>query len=163
MKNDSKSATVKLIAAHKTALTADKLFDRPFPEAEEWARKYAVEFFDSGEAEPVPRFLRLMWDDYNNLLRRLSDEKRIMLRQSITQGMIDNLSYRQIAALIQADYAFSEASANLIASTEIGNANCHGQYIAYRRAGLKSKKWLLSNDEGVCSICEVNADRKSVV
>lgn len=137
----SRLAIATISAMPGEEVTADSLFNRAFPEADTWAAQHVGELITKdGNGGP------------------LADATRNMLRRTITQAMSDNLSEAQLAAILQTDYAFSDTRAELIARTEIGNANAHGQLTAYAAAGMKSKQWLLSNLDNPCPICTANAD-----
>lgn len=87
----------------------------------------------------------------------LADTTRTMLRRSLADALARGLTPDELAGELMEDYAFSDVRALLIAETEIAMANSHGQLAGYAAAGLKQKRWLLSNDEGVCPVCEANA------
>ncbi|MFI5266771.1 MAG: phage portal protein [Chloroflexota bacterium] len=89
----------------------------------------------------------------------LSDTTRAMLKRSLTDAFNRGLTPDALAAELIEDYAFSDTRALLIAETEIAMANSHGQLMGYTAAGLTEKSWLLSNDEGVCPVCEGNAKK----
>lgn len=84
---------------------------------------------------------------------------RRMIRETISQGLSDNLSMADIGGLLEEGFAFSEERARLIAATEITSANSMGALSGYQEAeeeGVKLKKsWLVLEDG--CSICDANA------
>ncbi len=104
----------------------------------------AVEFADMRAAE---------------LVSELTEATRHMLRASIAQGLRDNLGLAGVVAQLQSAYAFSYARAQLIAETEIGNANGAGRLVGLEQAeaiGVEvRKKWLA--EAGACAICQANA------
>jgi uncharacterized protein with gpF-like domain len=110
-------------------------------DAVSWAREHAAELLGKDAAGG-----------------QIAESTRAMLARTIAQGMSQGMTVDEIAALLVEDYAFSDTRAQLIAETEVANASSNGQLLGYQGAGLKWKKWLLSNDEGVCLVCEANAD-----
>jgi hypothetical protein len=82
------------------------------------------------------------------------------IRDAVVSGLSDGLTKDEIADLIQELPSFSADRADLIASTEIGNANSQGSLQGYRQAesdGANVKKvWLLTDD--ACDECVDNAD-----
>lgn len=123
---------------------SDNIVDRVNERALNWARERAAELvsFDD-DADPL-----------------LAQTTREMLRATIAKGIEDNIGMPEIAKQIEANYAFSEERAYVIASTEITSANSEGALNSYREAeeeGVKVKKsWLRLGD--ACSICVGNAD-----
>lgn len=90
----------------------------------------------------------------------LTDSTRDMIRGTIATGMADNLSAEDIADLLEDAYAFSPERADIIAMTEIAQANSEGALDGYREAagiGVKVRKsWLMLED--ACPVCQENAD-----
>lgn len=82
---------------------------------------------------------------------------RDMIRQAIAKAMEQDQSLTGIADMLQTTYAFSPERADLIARTEVGNAQGTGAWIGAKAVGMKAKKWLKSNDEGICALCDANA------
>ncbi|TAN06952.1 MAG: hypothetical protein EPN38_06550 [Rhodanobacteraceae bacterium] len=76
---------------------------------------------------------------------------------TLTNAIADKLTYRQIAALVEREYGYNRIRAELIAHTEVALATSRGNYAHSVLIGMKVKKWLLSNDPGVCSACQENA------
>lgn len=91
---------------------------------------------------------------------KLADATRDMIRQAITTALDNHDSDAAIADMLRDAYAFSEQRAELIARTEVGNALGAGSFIGAKAVGMEEKRWLLSNDEGVCPRCEANAAEK---
>lgn len=86
----------------------------------------------------------------------LVDATRAMLRRTLAQAVRDKMTDRQIADLLQNDYAFSRERAELIARTEVRNAVGRGRLAGAQRVGMQSKDWRVSDDEGPCPLCEAN-------
>lgn len=86
----------------------------------------------------------------------LADATRNMLRSTLKQAVADKLSDKQIADLLERDYAFSTERAQLIARTEVRNAIGHGALAGAQRVGMQVKGWRVSDDEGPCPLCEAN-------
>ena len=97
---------------------------------------------------------------------RIDDTTRDMIRQTIADGLDENIGMDEIAANIEDSYGFSEERADLIARTEISRANSEGALEGARGArdelGLGIKKvWLLApdyQDQDDDGICQDNAD-----
>ncbi len=86
----------------------------------------------------------------------ITDGTRELLRADIEQAMEEGWSTAKLADVIEDNYAFSEARAEMIARTETARADMHGSMIAYRESGMVSgKEWLLGGDS--CPLCEANA------
>ncbi|MDE1988889.1 MAG: phage portal protein [Betaproteobacteria bacterium] len=90
----------------------------------------------------------------------LADATRNMIRRTITKALEDKLTNQQITDLLMGDHAFSRARAELIARTEVHNAEGHGGYFGAQRVGMGAKKWLLSGRDDPCPICIGNAAQK---
>lgn len=95
----------------------------------------------------------------------ITQSTRDDLRALITKGLEDNIGEDAIAESIQSGFMFSAARAEMIAMTEIANANeqgkLNGWQTASSEAGVKMLKgWQTSNDEDeVCEVCEGNEDQ----
>lgn len=90
----------------------------------------------------------------------LADATRDMIRDTIVQGLEDNIGMPAIAQALEDNYAFSGERAELIAATEVTNANSMGSLAAFEEAqtlGIQIRKsWLILMD--ACAICTENAD-----
>lgn len=94
----------------------------------------------------------------------VSESTREQLRQIIAGGLQDNVGKDGIVQRILESTTFSPERAELIANTEIGNANSAGVLDGFRAArdlGLKVKKIWLVDDEP-CVICEINAAQGAI-
>lgn len=89
----------------------------------------------------------------------LADATRNMLRRTLKQAIADKLTDKQIADLLERDYAFSAERAQVIARTEVRNAIGHGALAGAQRVGMAVKRWRLSDDEGPCPECTANAEQ----
>lgn len=87
----------------------------------------------------------------------LLDTTREMIRQTIAKAIADGETDAAIAKALADSYAFSDQRADLIARTEVRNALGEGGLIGAKSVGMDEKRWLLSNDEGPCPVCEANA------
>lgn len=134
----SKVAIAKVTVSDPDLVTAD-ITDMANQDAIAWAAEHAAD---------------LLGKDGSG--GQIAEATRNMVRHTIATGMAQGKSQDEIAADLMEDYAFTDARAKLIAETEVANASANGQLVGYTAAGLKFKKWLLSNDEGVCPICEGN-------
>lgn len=90
----------------------------------------------------------------------LLDTTRDMIRQTIADGIENNLSTSEIGDALEEAYAFSDDRAQLIAATEITSANSQGALAGYQEAAAAGvnvqKSWLVLEDG--CDICQENAD-----
>jgi hypothetical protein len=89
-----------------------------------------------------------------------------MISRVITEGLADNIGNRAIIDKIET-LGFSSARAELIAFTEIGNANSNAALEALKGAadsGLTvTKAWLTAGDDRVDEdICEANEDEGDI-
>lgn len=91
----------------------------------------------------------------------LAESTRKRIRAAITEGLEDNIGRRGIEQMLVDDFAFSEERAELIAGTEIGNANSFGSHEGLRRAqaaGVQVEhRWLCEED--ACEICQANQEQ----
>jgi len=121
-----------------------KLVNQVNERAVAWAKTHAADLVGRSE-DPV-------W--------ALTDSTRDMIRGTIATGMADNLSAEEIADLLEDAYAFSPERADIIAMTEIAQANSEGALDGYREAagiGVNVRKsWLMLED--ACPVCQENAD-----
>ena len=114
------------------------IFGGKDPDAIAWAKEHAVKMLTSdGEGG------------------ELVESTRDMIRQAIAKAMQDDDSLTGIADMLQNTYAFSPERAELIARTEVRNAQENGRMIGAKAVGMKSKRWV--EDPDPCSICIANA------
>lgn len=144
--NGAKLGAARIIAADPKitdtfAEGVASIFAGKDPDAIAWASEHAAEL--------------LLIDGSGG---ELVESTRNMIRQTITTLLQDPYSdIPDIAKALQDAYAFSPERAELIAATELHNAQEQGGYRGAVQVGCKFKKWLLSNDEGVCTSCAGNA------
>lgn len=97
------------------------------------------------------------------LITELEEGTRTLIRKTISTAIAEQWSVNELADELAKDYAFSPQRAATIASTEMNDALTQSQLAAWRESGVVvAKRWLLSNDEGVCPICSGNADEGRV-
>lgn len=110
--------------------------------AEQWARRRAGELIGKN-----PRGTG-----------ELAETTRKRIRNVIADGLQENIGRDGIIARLEEDFAFSPERAELIANTEISNANSEGSMQGYRQAeetGLTVLKgWLCEPD--ACDVCLEN-------
>lgn len=116
------------------------MLDHQDPNAVEWARQRAGEMLSDSGIEG-----------------KLADSTRDMVKQLITNALEEKVTDKEIARRLADAYAFSPERAELIARTEVRNALGAGGLAGAKAVGMQSKRWLLSNDEGPCPLCESNA------
>ena len=99
-------------------------------------------------------------DQAAELVSDIDDATRNMLQDVIADGLEDNVGLDGIVDAIVDSGAFSEKRAELIANTEVRNANERGVLEGLRgaeRAGNRTKKtWLVGPSP--CELCQENAD-----
>lgn len=88
------------------------------------------------------------------LVTNVSDSTKRMLAASIANGIEDGLSISDIADKLEANFAFSEERARLIARTEVATADGAGNMAGYVAGGVKKKEWLA--EANACDICKAN-------
>lgn len=94
------------------------------------------------------------------LVTDITDSTRTMLRDLIVNGLSDNIGLEEIAASIVSSTGFSQERADLIARTEVADANSQAALEGYRgaaEAGVQvQKEWLLGPNP--CEVCQENAE-----
>lgn len=95
----------------------------------------------------------------------ISDTTRDRIREIVADAFTKETSIAEIAqeieGALQAEAAngdiFSPERARLIAETEVANAQSAGNYSVWNGSGLVTHlKWLTSEDEKVCEVCDEN-------
>lgn len=95
----------------------------------------------------------------------ITDTTRDRIREIVADSFSEETPIEEIKAAIQealeeeavGNGIFSEARAALIAQTEVSNAQAGGNFTVWRESGVVEKlKWLTSEDELVCTVCEGN-------
>lgn len=119
------------------------IFGGKDPDATAWAAEHAAEMLGKDGAGG-----------------KLADTTREMVRETLVQALKDDASHTGLADILETAYAFSPERAELIARTEVGNAQGKGAYFGAAAVGMKAKRWLLSNDEGICVPCQRNAKQE---
>ena len=76
-----------------------------------------------------------------------------LVAETIKQGESLNTLQRQL----RTDFAFSPERARTIARTETAKALGQGQKTAAKSQGRSQKRWVSQGDDGVSSLCELNA------
>lgn len=136
--NGSKIALLRVKVSYPENVTDDMIGIRD-PRAVKWAQEHAAEMIaqDGSGGE-------------------LMDSTRRMIQDAIIEGIKADQSRKAIAESLVQAYAFAPERAELIAATEVRNAEGHGKLSGYKHGKLTEKHWLKSNDEGVCTLCEDN-------
>jgi SPP1 gp7 family putative phage head morphogenesis protein len=90
---------------------------------------------------------------------RIDESTREMLRELVVNALTDGWSADTLADEITAAEAFSPERAEMIARTEIANADMQGTMTGYRTSGLVAgKRWLTSHDDKVSDECAESED-----
>ena len=95
------------------------------------------------------------------LVKGLEETTLKAIRGDLAASIELGMSVDEIAAVLEKDYAFSEARAELIAQTERAFADVAGNMAAYRESGVvQGKEWVLGSEhpDGLDCNCEDNAD-----
>lgn len=93
----------------------------------------------------------------------LGDSTRLLIRSTIAEALENGWSVPELSDVLQSNYAFSPDRADTIADTELRTAINQGELRSWKASGVViGKEWLLSNDEGVCDICEGNAAQGTI-
>ncbi len=87
----------------------------------------------------------------------ITDGTREMLRSMISDAIEEGWSPRKLADAIEGHTAFGEARADMIARTEIANADVQGNMAAYRESGVEKKEWILGSEHDDEDECDENA------
>jgi hypothetical protein len=142
--NGSKQQVARIIVSDPDVATDAKeavqaIFGGKDPDAIKWASEHAVKMLGKDGAGG-----------------ELAETTREMIRQTITTALQNDVSLTEMADLLQNAYAFSDDRAELIAITEIHNAQGKGALSGALAVGMKAKHWLVSNDENKCVPCVSN-------
>lgn len=87
------------------------------------------------------------------LVTRISESTREMLRADVADAMENGDSNDDLAATLEDNYGFSADRADMIARTETAYADVAGNLEAYRASGVVAgKKWITG--EGCCDLCD---------
>lgn len=93
----------------------------------------------------------------------ITESTRELLRADVKAAIEEGLSTDELAARLAESYAFSDDRAEMIARTEIANADIEGSLIAYRESGVvDGKEWLLSSEHNEPDECDDAADMSPV-
>lgn len=126
--------------------TGSSLFDLEPARAADYAAKRAGELIGAGPTGG-----------------ELADSTRYLIRGTITQALEEGWTTDELSKALSDEYAFSPDRADTIAMTEERTALHAGAIQGWRESGqVVGKTWLLSNDEGVCDICESNAEQGTI-
>jgi SPP1 gp7 family putative phage head morphogenesis protein len=87
------------------------------------------------------------------LVTKVSDSTRDMLRSDVAQAMEEGSSNQDLADTIAQNYGFSDERSMVIARTETAYADVAGNLQAYRESGVvEGKKWITG--DGCCDECQ---------
>lgn len=125
-------------AAHEAAMQSLDNDSFDLDAATKWAESRAAE---------------LLGDDGANGF--LADATQTMLQRALEAGGTTDAD--GMKAVIGSAYGLSLGRAEVIGRTEILNAIGQGSFLGAQAAGYAAKRWLKSELEGVCPVCEVNA------
>lgn len=136
------------ILAHAEAIRAEcartsgAIFGGKNPDAIAWAHDHATDLLIHGPTG-----------------ESLQDRERLLIRQTVLTAMREDTSLVALAESLRTVHGFSVEAAHVLSWTEMGCAQGHGALAGAIAVGMKAKKWLVSNDPGVCLGCLANADQ----
>lgn len=100
-------------------------------------------------------------DSTAKLIKDIDNSTKDMIRGTVKSAVEEGWSTSDLADELQENYAFSDKRAEVIARTELADANVQGALAAYKDSGeVVGKEWLLSSDP--CPVCEDAADMGKV-
>jgi Phage Mu protein F like protein len=89
----------------------------------------------------------------------ITESTRELLRADVTAAIEEGLSTDDLAARLVESYAFSDDRAEMIARTEIANADIQGSLIGWKESGVvEGKELLLSSEHAEPDECDDAAD-----
>lgn len=89
----------------------------------------------------------------------ITESTREMLRADVATAIEEGLSTDQLADELAASYGFSDSRAEMIARTEIADADVQGNLAAYRESGVvEGKEWILASEHNEPDECDDAAD-----
>lgn len=91
----------------------------------------------------------------------ITETTRDNLRELLNQAIDEGWTAQKIQAGIIDSESFSPARALTIARTEAAFARARGTHIGAQEAGMKTKSWIISNEE-TCDECQANADQGDI-
>lgn len=95
------------------------------------------------------------------LVTEISDTTRDMLREQISDAIERGLSVKELASEIRDCSAFAPERAELIAVTELAEADVRGNKIAYADSGVVvGLRWVAEGgyaDDAICDACAMNS------
>jgi portal protein/F like protein len=98
-----------------------------------------------------------------SLVSEIDETTKAMIRDTVAKALDEGWSVKQLAEALSKDYAFSASRAATIAATEMNDALTHAELNAWETTGIvKAVEWQVSSLEGVCAVCEGNADEGPV-
>lgn len=119
--------------------------------ARDWAQKRAAEMvgmkYVDGKLVENP-----------NAKWRIDQATRNMLQRDIAEAFAAETPIGDLSATIRSSGAFSESRADLIATTEVSNAQMRGNAESWLQTGnVLAFDWQLSADHACCDICDIFA------
>jgi uncharacterized protein with gpF-like domain len=89
----------------------------------------------------------------------ITESTRDMLRGSVARAIENGTSTADFADELEGEYAFSADRAEVIARTEIAQADVEGNLMAYRDSGsVSGKEWILGSEHDDMDECDDAAD-----
>jgi SPP1 gp7 family putative phage head morphogenesis protein len=96
----------------------------------------------------------------------ITDSTRDMIQSDVTRALDEGLTVDELSDLLEENYAFSPARAEMIARTETAMADVTGNIISYREAegyGITIfKQWVTANDDLVSEDCAMNGESEPI-
>ena len=121
--------------------------------------------FDAREIVSQVNQLAVEWAENRaaELVTKIEESTRDYLRADVTQAVEEGWSSQQLSDALEKNFGFSEARSDMIARTEIGQADVEGNMMAYRASGVvEGKEWLLGSGHDQDDECTENADERVI-
>jgi hypothetical protein len=116
--------------------------------------------FDSRDIVSQVNKLAVEWAENRaaELVTKIEESTRDYLRADVTQAMEEGWSSKQLSKALEENYGFSESRSDMIARTEIGQADVEGNMMAYRASGVvEGKEWIKGSEHAGDDECDDNA------
>jgi hypothetical protein len=128
-------------------ITNGDLVDMVNENARDWANNRAAEMVGK-------RWVNGVLVDNPNAKWVISDTTRDQIQTAVTQAFEGETPIDELQDRIRNLGAFSDTRAEMIARTEVANAEISSNWMAWEESGLVEEiSWIASNGPGVCQLC----------
>lgn len=83
----------------------------------------------------------------------MGDEMQDRLRETIAEGIKDNLTYQELSVKIRDDFGLADERARLISITETERVHTNSYICSAKEFGVETLIWQCSDDDLVCPVC----------